>query len=47
MQSLTKCEKIHLRIKGREVTVRRLIGEGGVVGNVTAYLREIGIYTEI
>ena len=34
-------------IKGREVTVRRLMGEGGVVGNVIAYLREIGIYSEI
>ena len=33
--------------RGRDVTVRRLIGEGGVVGNVIAYLREIGIYTEI
>ena len=34
-------------LKGRDVTVKRLIGEGGVVGNVIAYLREIGIYTEI
>ena len=34
-------------LRGREVTVSRLIGEGGVVGNVIAYLREIGIYTEI
>ena len=34
-------------LKGREVTVGRLIGEGGVVGNVIAYLREIRIYTEI
>ena len=34
-------------LKGRDVTVRRTIGEGEVVGNVIAYLREIGIYTEI
>ena len=34
-------------LKGRDVTVKRLIGEGGVVGNVIAFLREIGIYTEI
>ena len=34
-------------LKGKEVTVKRLIGEGGVVGNVIAFLREIGIYTEI
>ena len=30
-------------LKGRDVRVRRLIGEGGVVGNVMAYLRKIGI----
>ena len=34
-------------LKGRDVTMRRLIGEGGVVSIVIAYLREIGIYTEI
>ena len=34
-------------LKGRDVTVKRLIGKGGVVGNVIAYLREIGIYSEI
>ena len=27
-------------LKGRDVTERRLIGEGGVVGNVVVYLRE-------
>ena len=34
-------------LKGRDVTVKRLIEEGGVVGNVLAFLREIAIYTEI
>ena len=34
-------------LKGRDVMVKRLIEEGGVVGNVIAFLREIGIYTEI
>ena len=34
-------------LKGRDVTVKRLIGEGGVGGNVIAFLREIGIYAEI
>ena len=33
--------------KGRDVTLRRLIGEGGVVVNGIVYLGEIGIYTEI
>ena len=32
--------------KGRDVTVKRLIGEGGVVGNVIAYLRETAIYSK-
>ena len=31
-------------LEGRDVTVKRLIGEGGVVENVIAFLREIGIY---
>ena len=34
-------------LRGRDVTVRSLIGEGGVVGNAIVYLREIGIYCEI
>ena len=34
-------------LKGSDVTVRRLIGEGGLVGNVIAYLRDIEIYSEI
>ena len=38
---------LEIALKGRDVTVKRLIGEGGVIGNVIAYLREIGIYTEI
>ena len=45
----TKCEKyiFETALKGRDVNVRRLIGEGGVVGNVIAYLREMGIYSYI
>ena len=31
----------------REVNIRNLIGEGGVIRNVIAYLREIGVYDEI
>ena len=40
-------DMLETALKGRDVTVKRLIGEGGVVGNVLAFLREIGIYTEI
>ena len=48
-EALQNVRKVILEtaLKGRDVTVKRLIGEGGVIGNVIAYLREIGIYTEI
>ena len=31
----------------REVSMRNLVGEDGVIGSVIAFLREIGIYEEI
>ena len=31
----------------REVSMRNLIGEDGMIGSVIAFLREIGIYEEI
>ena len=31
----------------RDVNLRNLIGETGIIANVIAYLREIGIYSEI
>ena len=39
-------EILETALKGRDVTVRRLIREGRVVVNVIAYLREIGTYNE-
>ena len=46
LQNMRK-DILEIALKGRDATVRRLIGESGVVRIVIAYFREIGIYTEI
>ena len=38
---------LKLALGEREVSMRNLIGEDGVIGSVIAFLREIGIYGEI